>query len=53
MYREKSSARYEHMIATSSSCSDDDYNMSLDASQEEPPKAHASTHDAIFFSAVP
>jgi len=37
MYREKSTARREHLIVASSSSSDDDNNVSLGADQEETP----------------
>jgi len=48
MRRTKSTARYEHMVATNSFSSDDD--VSLGADQEEAP---AATHEAASSSAVP
>jgi len=47
MYRMKSTARRQHMVATSSSSSEDD--LSLGADQEEAPTL---TRDAVFSCAV-
>jgi len=49
MYREKSTARREHLIVASSSSSDDDNNVSLGADQEETP---ALTHNTASSSVV-
>jgi len=53
MPRGKSIERREHRIVASSSSSDNDNHESLDANQEEAPKAHASTHDAASSSVMP
>ena len=52
MHREKSIAHHKYRIATSSSISNDDKNLSLGANKKEAPKAHASTHNAAFSSAM-